>query len=141
MPFITEDLWHDEVFGERTKFDCCIVAQMPLIGQINTQLTGDVELIKQLIGDIRNTRNSKQLSPKESLSLMIKVNSRVDYQLYQPIIIKLGNISEIDFVNDKVAGATSFLVQTDEFYIPLGGHIDTGAERERLQNEDRKSVG
>jgi len=135
MPFITEDLWHDEVFGERTKFDCCIVAQMPLFGQINTQLTTDVELIKQLVGDIRNTRNSKQLSPKESLPLMIKVNSGVDYKLYQSIIIKLGNISEISFVNDSVAGATSFLVQTDEFYIPLGGHIDAGAERERLQKE------
>src|SRR5258708_32600930 len=64
MPFITEELWHDEVFGKRGEKDCCIVAQLPKIEQINTQLLEDAEIIKQVVTDIRNTRNSKQISPK-----------------------------------------------------------------------------
>ncbi|GAB3912092.1 valine--tRNA ligase [Mucilaginibacter boryungensis] len=135
MPFITEELWHDELFGERSAYDCCIVAQMPKSGKFNTQLTAEIEVIKQIIADIRNTRNSKQLSPKESLALSIKVNSGINYQQYQPVIAKLGNISAIDFVNDSIAGASSFLVGTDEFYIPLGNNIDVAAETERLQKE------
>jgi valyl-tRNA synthetase len=135
MPFITEELWHDGIFGERSTYDCCIVAQMPLVGQINTQLAADVEVIKQLVADIRNTRNSKQLSPKESLELMIKANSGINYNNYQSIITKLGNISAVTFVADKVAGAANFLVGTDEFYIPMGNSIDIAAETERLQKE------
>ena len=135
MPFITEELWHDELFGERSTYDCCIVAQMPKSGKINSQLTAEIEVVKQIIADIRNTRNSKQLSPKESLTLSIKANSGVNYQQYQPVITKLGNISEISFVTDSVAGASSFLVGTDEFYIPLGNNIDAAAETERLQKE------
>jgi valyl-tRNA synthetase len=135
MPFITEELWHDELFGERTATDCCIVAQLPTSGKISTQLNAEIEIVKQLIADIRNTRNSKGLSPKESLTLSIKVNSGVNYNQYQQVIAKLGNISEVSFVTDNVAGASSFLVGTDEFYIPLGNNIDIAAETERLQKE------
>jgi len=33
MPFITEELWHDEVFGKRGEMDCCIVAQLPKLSK------------------------------------------------------------------------------------------------------------
>jgi valyl-tRNA synthetase len=135
MPFITEELWHDDLFGQRNAGDCCIVALLPAIGEIDTQLTGELEVVKQLITEIRNTRNSKGMSPKESLDLMIKVNSGIDYNRYQPVITKLGNISQTTFVSDSVTGASAFLVGTDEFYIPLGNNIDVAAERERLQKE------
>ncbi|PTQ95007.1 valyl-tRNA synthetase [Mucilaginibacter yixingensis] len=135
MPFLTEELWHDEIFGERSVMDCCIVAQMPQVEEYNQQLVADFELVKQLITEIRNTRSSKQLSPKEALPLMIKINSKVNYGQFLPIIEKLGNISEVKFVDEKVSGATSFLVMTDEFFIPLSENIDIEAETEKLQKE------
>jgi valyl-tRNA synthetase len=141
MPFITEELWHDELFGERTEIDCCIVAQLPEIGQLNTQLLGDIEIVKQVITDIRNTRNSKQISPKEALPLSVKINSGIQYDEYQPIISKLGNISEFNIVPDKVAGAVSFMVSKDEFYVPLTLDIDPVAERERLNKEKEYLLG
>jgi valyl-tRNA synthetase len=135
MPFITEELWHDELFGERGEMDCCIVAQLPGIEQINTQLLIEIEIVKQAITDIRNIRNSKQISPKEALSLSIKINSDINYNQYQTIICKLGNINGFDIVNDKVSGAASFMVSKDEFYIPLTENIDPVAETERLNKE------
>ncbi|HTK18237.1 MAG TPA: valine--tRNA ligase [Mucilaginibacter sp.] len=141
MPFITEELWHDELFGERTQKDCCIIAQMPEIGQINTQLLGEIETVKQVITDIRNTRNSKQISPKETLGLSVKVNSGIEYSDYQLIISKLANIGDFAIVNDKVAGAVSFIVSKDEFYIPLTENIDPVAEKERLLKEKEYLLG
>ena len=141
MPFITEELWHDELFGERAGSDCCIVAQMPEIGQINTQLLNEIETVKQIITDIRNTRNSKQISPKETLALSVRVNSDIEYKDYQSIISKLGNIGDFAIVNDKVAGAVSFLVSKDEFYIPLTENIDPVAEAERLNKEREYLLG
>lgn len=135
MPFITEEIYHDEIFGEKGEMDCIIVASYPVPGTIDTALLKDVETIKELVAGVRNVRNTKQLSPKEALPLNIKVNSAVDYQQWMNIVFKLANISDVEFVNDKVAGAVNFMVGSDEFYIPLEENIDVEAERERLNGE------
>ena len=135
MPFITEELWHEELFGERGELDCCIVAPYPVAGEINSALLKDVEIIKQVVSEIRNIRNTKQISPKEALPLYIKVNSSVNYEVYLNIILKLANISESKFVNDQVSGAAAFMAGKDEFFISLADNIDVDAEKERLGKE------
>jgi len=141
MPFITEELWHDELFGERNTYDCCIVAQLPEIGQIDTRLLRETEIVKQLVTEIRNTRNGKQIKPKELLELYVKPNSDIDYNQYRTIICKLGNISDMTLTADKVAGAASFIVSQDEFYIPLNETIDVAAEIARLTQEKEYLTG
>lgn len=135
MPFITEEIYHDEIFGEKEEMDCIIVASYPVPGTIDTALLKDVETIKELVAGVRNVRNTKQLSPKEALPLNIKVNSAVDYQQWMNIVFKLANISTVEFVNDKVSGAVNFMVGSDEFYIPLEENIDVEAEKARLNGE------
>jgi valyl-tRNA synthetase len=135
IPFITEELWHDELFGERDKMDCCIVAQLPKNGQINTRLLTEIENVKQVITQIRNIRQNKNISPKETFPLFFKINSSVNYKTYQFVITHLANIRSITLVADKISGAASFMVHTDEFYIPLNENIDPAAERERLNKE------
>jgi valyl-tRNA synthetase len=134
-PFITEELWHDELFGARADKDCCIVALLPTIGEIDARLVTEVEVVKSVISEIRNVRNSKQLSPKDKLPLAIKANSDIDFKQYLPILTKLGNLEDVDFADDKIAGATAFLVGTDEFYIVLEQNIDADAEKIRLNDE------
>jgi valyl-tRNA synthetase len=135
MPFITEELWHDELFGQRESLDCCIVAQLPTNGEFNARLLTDVESVKQVITQIRNIRNTKQISPKETLSLSVKANSGIDYMSYKAMLTKLANLNDLQLVNDKVNGASNFLLLTDEFYVPLNENIDVEAEKERLQKE------
>ncbi len=141
MPFITEDLWHDELFGERSRYDCCIVAQLPVYGKINTHLLTETEVIKQIITQIRNIREKKQISPREQLELLVKANSTIPYKQFEPIITKLGNVGSIDVVTDKIIGAMSFLVSTDEFYVPIKENLDVEAERTRLQKEKEYLTG
>ena len=135
MPFITEELWHDELFGERSEMDCCIVAQLPKNGEINTQLLAATESIKQVVTQIRNVRNSKQISPKETLQLAAKPSGNINYSTYGSIISKLGNVTELTTVEDKINGAISFMVGTDEFFIPMEETIDPVVECERLKKE------
>jgi valyl-tRNA synthetase len=141
MPFITEELWHDELFGTRSERDCCIVAQLPANGEINSRILADVENVKQVITQVRNIRNSKQLSPKDALPLSVKANSGADYLAYNNVLTRLANLSELNLVNDKLTGASSFLVSTDEFYVPLNETIDPVAERGRLQKEKDYLMG
>ncbi|MEY5069428.1 MAG: hypothetical protein RLZ47_1290 [Bacteroidota bacterium] len=135
MPFLSEELWHDELFGQRTEMDCCIVAPYPKAGAVNAALLKDFEVVKQVISEIRNVRNAKQISPKEALILHIKANSGISFDKYQAMIAKLANISEFVITSEKVAGAASFLAGTDEFFIPLGNNIDADAEKERISKE------
>ncbi|TZF81494.1 valine--tRNA ligase [Pedobacter sp. BS3] len=135
MPFITEELWHDELFGERTATDCCIVAAYPVARSVDKTLLKDVEQVKQAISEIRNIRNAKQLSPKEPLKLVVRANSGIDYSQYLSLIIKLANISEVDFAAEKPAGSVSFMAGTDEFFVPLADNVDKEAEIERIEKE------
>jgi valyl-tRNA synthetase len=135
MPFITEELWHEDVFGERAELDCCIVSAYPETGAIDERLLKDMEIVKQAISEVRNIRNSKQISPKEALPLDIKANSGIDFKAYQNMIEKLANINEFNFVTEKVPGASVFMAGTDEFFVRLAHNIDVDAERDRLQKE------
>jgi valyl-tRNA synthetase len=115
--------------------ECCIVASYPKVGTIQTGITKDFESIQQVISEIRNIRNTKQLSPKEALDLQIKAHSGIQYANYTAIISKLANITNISFVSDKPAGAAAFLAGTDEFFVPLSENIDADAEKERIEKE------
>lgn len=135
MPFITEELWHEDVFGHRGELDCCIVASYPVSTAIDQKLLKDIEVVKQVISEVRNIRNTKQISPKEALPLDIKSNSSIDYAVYLNMISKLANISEVKFATEKVVGASVFMAGTDEFFVSLADNIDADAERERLAKE------
>lgn len=141
MPFITEELWHDELFGARAADDCCIVAQLPSIGKINSHILNDVELVKQVVTQVRNVREKKQLSKKEKLALSIKENATIHYKEYEAIICKLGNIGTFNTVSEKVAGAVSFMVSTDEFYMPLNDLLDAAVECEKLKKDKEYFTG
>lgn len=136
MPFLTEELWHDEeVFGKRKPLDCCIVAQIAPSKPFNATILKEIETVKQAIAEIRNLRNQKQISPKEALPLSIKVNSGINFSNYQTIIEKLANLNSFETVVDKVDGAFSFLSGKDEFFITLVGNVDVTAEIERISKE------
>ncbi len=132
MPFLTEELWHDDLFAARGEMDCCIVAEFPKGGAIDEQLLKDAEVIKTVVAEIRNVRNQKQISPKEALPLSLKINSDIDYEKWLNIVFKLANVSEAEIVNDKIVGATAFMAGKDEFFIPLTENVDVDAERTRL---------
>jgi valyl-tRNA synthetase len=140
MPFITEELWHDNLFGNRGEYDCCIVAKLPDIGEKNTLIISDTEIIKQIITQVRNIRNSKQISPKEQLSLAIKANSATDYTGYNVILTKMANLSAINFVAEKVPGAAGFMVAKDEFFIVLNEISDPLEEIKGLQKEKGRLI-
>ncbi|GAB4339385.1 MAG: valine--tRNA ligase [Flammeovirgaceae bacterium] len=89
----------------------------------------------QAINHVRNTRNSKQISPKEALPLHIRTDNKELYKRSEVILKKLANISELVFVKDKIEGAASAVYKTDEFFIPLAGKLDLEKEKEKMLKE------
>ncbi len=135
MPFISEELWHDELFGERDAHDCCIVAPYPESDGYDSNVLTDFAVVQQVVSEIRNLRNAKQLSPKTTLPLAINATSDVDYKRYTEALEKMANVANIRFTTEKPAGSTSFLVGKDECYVDIAEQIDVEAEKERITKE------
>src|SRR5690606_34160654 len=135
MPFLTEELWHDELFGSRAASDCIIVAPYPEKIAFDEVIIKEFGIVQQIISEVRNVRNMKGLSPKVALPLAINATD-IDLRKYQDSIIKLGNISEFSFVTEKITGALSFLAGKSECYVKLEAeNIDIEAERDRISKE------
>lgn len=134
MPFITEEIWAE--LRERSEGQDIIVSAWPVIGETNEGLTRNSEAAFELISQIRNVRSSKGISPKDALELFVRADNQEAYQRFSGVIQKLGNISELKFTEEKVENSISFIIKSDEFYLPLPeGSIDVAAEKEEIEKE------
>lgn len=128
MPFITEELWHE--LKERNENECIIVSEWPKHSMVNPGLLEEGTIAFEVIAQIRNARNSKGISPKESLKLHSKEELK-NIASFLPIVKKLSNLNQIYTSGEKPAGI-SFLVGAMEFTIPLEGKVDAAKEREDI---------
>ncbi|MFN3487902.1 MAG: valine--tRNA ligase, partial [Emticicia sp.] len=132
MPFISEELW--QTIKEREMNESICLAQFPQGGEVNESLLADFELLNEIVSTVRNTRNSKQISPKEALPLAVKTESQARYETLSGLIKKMANISDIQYVSDKADGM-SFVIKGDELTIDLGKNLDVEEEKAALQKD------
>ena len=89
----------------------------------------------EIISQIRNIRNSKQISPKVALELQVKAKDKKGLQQFRDVILKMSNLNALNFVTEKPTNATGFVIKGDEFFIPLEEAVDSGVEKEKLAKE------
>ncbi len=133
MPFITEELWQN--IAERKEGESIMISHLPEAKKFNKELITGFELVKETVSSIRTIRKEKGIPNKDMLELFIRQGSEKWNQELLPVIVKLGNLSGISFIQDKKPGAVSFRVGTNELYIPLAGSIDVEAELKKLREE------
>jgi valyl-tRNA synthetase len=136
MPFISEEIWH--LIKNRNEKDCIIISEWPKFNEkYSWELTQVFEECKTLITTIRNIRQQNQISPKTKLDLY--VNTASGGKSFDPIIIKLANLSFYKDTDKKVEGAISFILKNGssvgEFYIPLTQDVNIDEEKERIAKE------
>ncbi len=133
MPFITEELWHE--LDARGPRDCIIVADYPKPGKFDQSVLDEALLAFDIIKEARNVRNSKNLSQKEPLKLVVRNGEQVPAGAFWALIRKLANLSEVNFDQVPAANATQFIVRSFEFFVILEGKVDTEKERENILKE------
>ena len=133
MPFITEELWqhiYDRQPGESIMRDKLVLSGLSAEDE---KLLADIEQVKQIVSGVRMVRSQKNIAPKEKLAL--QVVGKNDYAAYDAAICKMANVSAVSVVAEKDATASSFMVGTDEFAVPLGDMIDVAAEIEKMETQ------
>ena len=131
MPFITEELWqhiYDRKDGESIMRE---KLEIPAPTAEEQKLAADIEAVKQIIAGVRTVRNQKNIAQKEQLSL--QAVGKNDFEVYNDVTLKMANLDKIEVIAEKSADASSFMVDTDEFAVPLGDLIDVAAEIEKAE--------
>lgn len=132
MPFLTEEIWQH--IKTRTPEEALIIASYPKKEVVNQSIITDFEIASEVISGIRTIRKDKNIPFKESIEISYLNNDKIS-NLFNPVIIKMGNLSAMNEVDETVESALSFRVKSNEYFIPLTGSIDVESEIEKLTQE------
>ena len=133
MPFITEELWQS--LTERKDGETIMLQQMPAEGQYSEGMLSMFDAAEQTVMNIRNIRQSRGISPKESVELYVKEPYDVKIA---PVIEKLANVSGLKLVReiDKQMQGMNFMVGTTEFFVPL--KVNAEEEVKKIKEEIKR---
>ena len=135
MPFITEEIWHE--LAERGPKEYVCVAAWPKAQPVagTPELLARMDKALDIVAGVRNIRNQKGLGPNKPLTLAAKTDDATLLRDYDGIIRKLAALTDVSVVTAAPAAAVGFVSGGVEFFVPLEGQIDFGAEKERLLKE------
>lgn len=142
MPFVTEQIY-DELPVE-DKHEMLMMTPWPsaeeLACYINPEAERVITMVTQSVGGVRSARARYGISPKVSLSLVVKAESEtalVDFEAQQTLICALANVEIVKAAQDAEKPNESAVVLAEglEVYILLSGLVDFAAERARLEKQ------
>jgi valyl-tRNA synthetase len=133
MPFVTEEIW--QLLKERAQGESIMICQIPEPEYYDAGLLLAFENAKEAVSGIRKIRTDKNIPNKDSLELMIQQGDKGFEERFNPVVIKLANLSSLKMVADEVPGAASFRVKSTTYYVPLEGFIDVEEELKKLEEE------
>ena len=139
MPFITEEIW--QLLEERKDGESIMVSQLPTVGEYDSELLSAFEDVKEAVSGIRKIRKEKNIANKETLQLSIQSGDKGFVAAFNSILVKLGNLSALNMVDEEVKGTASFRVKSTNFYIPLEGFVDAEEELKKLEEELKYTKG
>ena len=133
MPFITEELWQH--LTERKAGESIMVSPQTIAtpAEGDDAILANVEIVKNVVAGVRAIRNTKNISPRETLDLQVIGTDPVP--ACDCIIVKMANVSGVTATENKGEGVSSFMVGTTEYAVPLGGLIDVEAELAKAEAE------
>jgi valyl-tRNA synthetase len=138
MPFLTEEIWQH--IAERTPEQALIVSEWPKAKAFDEKLITDFDFATEVISGIRTIRKDKNIPFRDAIALSILNNEKAS-TYFESVILKLGNVEAINYVSDKVVGALSYRVKSNEYFIPITGAIDVEAEIIKLTEELKYTQG
>ena len=140
MPFITEELYQH--IAERKEGESIMIDPLILDApdEADARLIAQYEEAKQVISGVRAVRQSKNISPREPLTLEVVLSGTDDRNVTKcpalgPIIKKMASLADIQYVQAKSDGTSTFLIGTTEYAVQLGNLIDTEAELAKMEAE------
>jgi valyl-tRNA synthetase len=131
-PFVSEELWH--ALNERKDGEDIVIAAWPTVKEIDGQVLTGFEKAEKVISQIRTIRKNNNIANKVKLEMYVRANVSTQTD-FDSVISKMGNLSVLDYVSDKIQQANSFIVEGVEYFIPFGESVDVEAEIKKMEEE------
>lgn len=138
MPFLSEEIWQD--ITDRTPEEALIIGEYPKFTSINEDLINDFKFASEVISGIRTIRKDRNIAFKYTIDLLV-INNENTSDYFDAVIEKLGNIASLTYVSEKVEGALSYRVKSNEYYIPMEADINVEEEKVKLLEELKYTEG
>ena len=129
MPFLTEELY--QAIAERSPEEALVIAQQKKAEFFNNKKLEEFETAKELISGVRNYRQTKGISPRETVELFTNAENFQN----EAVIRKLANVSGINFGDKTDKPSFTFLVGSTEVSIPLSENLDLAEEKKKTEEE------
>ena len=139
MPFISEEIW-SMLSPEPSLLAKFSFGGIPA-GMRDTVLDRDVSLMREIITAIRNLRQSFNISYQQKVTVVINTEEgkglSESIRRFESQITGMAGIGELTVADgaEKPEGSAAAGLSHLEIYLPLGGIVDLGEERERLGKE------
>ena len=137
-PFVSEELWH--LLEQRAEGDDIVIAKWPALQPIQEDILSQFDYMEKVVSQIRTIRKDQNIANKIKLELYIKKNQQIDTR-FDAVIRKMANLSILEYVNEKTPQSNSFIVDSNEYFIPFGDTIDIESEKEKLQADLTYTIG
>jgi len=138
MPFLSEEIWQE--ITDRTPEEALIIAEYPKFTAVNEDLINDFKFASEVISGIRTIRKDRNIAFKYTIDLLV-INNENTSNYFDAVIEKLGNIASLTYVSDKVEGALSYRVKSNEYFIPMEAEINVEEEKAKLLEELKYTEG
>ena len=133
MPFLTEEIW--QFIAKRTPQEALIITKYPKLKEIDEKLILEFDFAAEVISGIRSIRKKKNIAFKNSIDFTILNNENVSNR-FDLMVKKLGNIDKLSYSDEKIDGALSFRVKSNEYFIPISSdNINIDDEINKLTEE------
>lgn len=137
MPFVTEELWQAVApLAKVKKTDSIMIANYPETREVNNVwiVLPRIEMMKQLIGVVRNLRAEMGLLPAVKAPLLIETANAGLFEEFAEYIKSLAKISEVQIV-EALEDDSAPVAVINNARLMLKVEIDVAAEKIRLARE------
>lgn len=131
MPFITEEIYHE--LTNRAEGDDLSIRQNTPAKKADESLLASGEKLKAIITALREARVKNNLKQKDAVKLFIQTASQDQFGLFESILSRQVNTSEINFVPEAPSGTIALVVDQDRFFIESLQPVDTSAQKAALE--------
>lgn len=133
MPFVSEEIW--QLLKERKQGESIMISAWPKSTGYDEDMISRFEDVKEAIAGLRTIRTKNNIPNKDQLELAVIPGDKGYAPEFNPVLVKMGNLSALNVVSEEVKRTASFLVKSTTFYVPLGATIDVEEELKKLQAE------
>lgn len=135
MPFITEALWQE--IEPRQKGESIMLTRIAKPAQANNSLLHAVEVIRNVITEVRNARNKNNIAKNEKLVLVIPQDHPGEADA---LLMKLANV-DLKQKDDSEGIKTGFIVETYSYSLLIDNAVDKDALRQKLMADLQHQEG